>query len=53
MIICDRKKYLRSLAIGSAIISAGTFIAIYGGSVAPASQIDAVTTIMTLKQEEE
>src|SRR5688572_21518393 len=38
MIIGDRRQNLRLLAIGSAIISAGTLIAIYGGgSVALAS----------------
>lgn len=34
MIIGDRRKYLRLLAIGSAIISADTLFAIYRGSVA-------------------
>jgi hypothetical protein len=37
MIIGDRRKYLRLLAIGSAIISAGTLVAIYGDPVALAS----------------
>lgn len=38
VIIGDRrKKYLRLIAIGSAIITAGTLFAIYGGSVALAS----------------